>query len=190
MALLYLNILSHPHCTLIGFTIFAAFMKNKYPLLFLLGLIGVAVFSNSCKKDTSGTVENLLARGTWQLASVQVFNYVGSSNTSTNVFNTTCTLNQTFTFNSDGTCTYKDFSCINQTSTGKWELTEDKLTLKSTLSCQDTLAGATINNATPFKTARIINLGQYSMVLETGDLSSYYLSTDKRHIKRYGFIRY
>lgn len=146
------------------------------------------MLSNSCKKDTQTSVESLLARGTWQLASVQVYNYIGGSNTSTNVFNTTCTLNQTFTFASDGTCTYQNFSCITQTTNGQWKLSDDKLTLQSTLSCQDTLAGATIT-AMPFKTARIVNLGQYSMVLETGDISTYYLATDKRHIKRYGFIR-
>jgi len=163
-------------------------MKNKYPLLFLLGLIAVSMLSNSCKKDTQATVESLLARGKWQLASVQVLNYIGSSNTSTNTFNTTCGLNQTLTFNDDNTCTYEDFSCITQSSKGQWQLSFDKLTLQSTLSCTDTLAGAMVT-AMPFKTARIVNLGQYSLVLETGDLSSYFLATDKRHVKRYGFIR-
>jgi hypothetical protein len=163
-------------------------MKTKYLLFFVLGLTAIGMLSNSCKKDTQTSVESLLARGTWQLASVQVFNYIGGSNTSTNVFNTTCTLNQTFTFVSDGTCTFQGFSCISQTSNGQWKLSDDKLTLQSTLSCQDTLGAATIT-AMPFKTARVVNLGQYSMVLETGDISTYYLATDKRHIKRYGFIR-
>ncbi|MES2275094.1 MAG: lipocalin family protein [Bacteroidota bacterium] len=164
-------------------------MKNKYTLLFLSGLLAVAMLANSCKKDTQGTVDALLARGTWQLASVLVYNYVGGTNTSTDTLNTKCSLNQTFTFNADNTCTYKDFACITQTVNGQWQLVNDKLTLQSTLSCKDTLAGANVTS-TPFKNARIVNLGQFSMILETGDLSSYYLSTDKRHIKRYGFIRY
>jgi hypothetical protein len=163
-------------------------MNNRYSLLFFFGLMVIGLLGNSCKKDTQASVESLLARGKWQLASVQVFNYVGSSNTSTNTFNTTCALNQTFTFNDDNTCTYEDFSCITQSVKGQWTLSEDKLSLISTLSCQDTLAGKTVT-AKPFINARIVNLGQYSLVLETGDLSSFYLATDKRHIKRYGFIR-
>jgi hypothetical protein len=46
-------------------------------------------------------------------------------------------------------------------------------------------------NATvmPFSTARIDNLGQYSLVMETGDLETYYLPNQKRVIARYGFVR-
>ncbi|MBE9663468.1 DUF5004 domain-containing protein [Mucilaginibacter myungsuensis] len=163
-------------------------MKKRFKLSVLFGLAGLCLLLNSCKKDAEGTVEALLARGSWQLASVMRYNYVGGNNTSIDTLNATCGLNQTFTFNKDNTCSYTDFSCISQTAKGSWQLAEDKLTLLSSLSAQDTLAGARVT-AKPFTYARIINLGQYSMVLETGDLSSYYLSTDKRHIKRYGFIR-
>ncbi len=41
----------------------------------------------------------------------------------------------------------------------------------------------------PFKTALINNLGQYSLVLETGSLQSYYLPNTPRTITRYGFVR-
>jgi len=164
-------------------------MKKSRYIFSLLGLIGISLLVNSCKKDTQGTVESLMARGTWQLASVLRINYIGSTNVSTDTLNTKCMLSQTFAFNADNTCTFTNFSCIGQTSKGVWQLSDDKLTLQSTLSCTDTLGTATVT-AQPFLTARIINLGQYSMILETGDLSSYYLSTDKRHIKRYGFIRY
>ena len=164
-------------------------MKKSRYIFSLLGLIGISLLVNSCKKDTQGTVESLMARGTWQLASVLRINYIGSTNVSTDTLNTKCLLSQTFAFNADNTCTFTNFSCIGQTSKGVWQLSDDKLTLQSTLSCTDTLGTATVT-AQPFLTARIINLGQYSMILETGDLSSYYLSTDKRHIKRYGFIRY
>lgn len=164
-------------------------MKKKYFVLVPLLLIAVCTVINSCKKDTAGSVENLISRGTWQLASVIRYNYVGSTNVSIDTLNTKCGLAQTFTFGADNTCSYTDFSCISQTAKGAWKFSDDKLTLISSLSAQDTLGTATVT-AQPFINARIINLGQYSMILETGDLSSYYLSTDKRHIKRYGFIRY
>ena len=164
-------------------------MKNKLSLFPLLVLLGISLLANSCKKDTQGTVESLMARGTWQLASVMVFNYVGSTNTSTDTLNTKCLLDQTFTFNADNTCNYKNFACFNQSVNGSWQLSGDKLTLQSNLACQDTLNKAIITSK-PFANARVINLGQYSMVLETGDLSSFYLATDKRHIKRYGFVRF
>lgn len=163
-------------------------MKQRYIFQLFLAIAGAVMLSNSCKKDTQATVESLLARGTWQLASVTRLNYLGGANVSTDTLNTRCSLSQSFTFNSDNTCTFQNFSCINQSSKGLWQLTEDKLTLQSTLSCQDTLAKAMVT-AMPFQTARIVNLGQYSLVLETGDLSSYYLATDKRQVKRYGFIR-
>ncbi len=163
-------------------------MKGRYILIVLTAVVTVTMLSNSCKKDAQSTVESLLARGTWQLASVIRLNYVGGTNVSTDTLNTKCLLSQTFIFNSDNTCAFQNFSCISQTAKGMWQLSDDKLTLQSTLSATDTLAGVMVT-ATPFQTARIVNLGQYSLVLETGDLSSYYLSTDKRHVKRYGFIR-
>jgi len=163
-------------------------MKKKYLVPLLLIVAGIAV--NSCKKDTAGSVDNLIARGTWQLASVMRFNYVGGTNVSIDTLKAQCSGDpQTFTFNNDNTCSYTNFSCIPQNAKGLWKFSDDKLTLISSLSAQDTLGKATVT-ATPFINARIMNLGQYSMILETGDLSSYYLSTDKRHIKRYGFIRY
>jgi len=165
-------------------------MKNKYALLFLLGMVLINLLSNSCKKDTQGTVSALLARGTWQLASVLRFNYIGGTNTSTDTLNTKCGNNQTFTFNADNTCTYVNFSCIKQTTTGKWSLTFDNLTLQSGITPHDTVRTVIDTITTPFANARIVNLGQYSMVLETGDTNSSYLSTDKRHVKRYGFVRF
>lgn len=151
--------------------------------------MAVATVVNSCKKDTGGSVENLIARGSWQLASVLRYNYIGGTNVSVDTLNTKCGLTQTFTFAADNTCSYTDFSCISQNAKGAWKFSEDKLTLISTLSVQDTLGAGRVT-AMPFISARIVNLGQFSMILETGDLSSFYLPTDKRHIKRYGFIRY
>ncbi|QKJ31535.1 lipocalin family protein [Mucilaginibacter mali] len=164
-------------------------MRKGTALFLLTALAALCLVVNSCKKDNSGTVENLLARGTWQLASVTRFNYIGGTNVSTDTLNTKCGLTQSFTFVNDNTCTFRNFSCIEQSATGQWQLSEDKLTLISSLSCKDTLAGANVT-AKPFVNARIVNLGQYSLIIETGDLSSYYLSTDKRHIKRYGFVRF
>jgi hypothetical protein len=164
-------------------------MKNKFAILSLLGLLLAGMLANSCKKDAQATVESLLSRGTWQLASITVDNYVGSSKISTDTLNTLCLFNQSFTFNTDFSCNYKYFACFDQNVNGTWKLSDDKLTLQSNITCKDTLNKVTITSK-PFANARILNLGQYSLVMETGDLSSYYLSTDKRHIKRYGFIRY
>lgn len=164
-------------------------MKNKYPLIFLSGLIIISLVSNSCKKDNSGTIENLMTRGTWQLASIIVSNYLGGNNTSTDTLNTKCGLNQTFSFTTDGTCTYQDFACIQQNVKGSWSLSDDKLTLISTLSCQDTTSTGAPTTTKPFYGARIVNVGQFSLVLETGDINTYYLPTQVRHIRRYGFIR-
>lgn len=163
--------------------------KIKFPLLLItvLGLINLVV-SNSCKKDPQATVEYLLAHGTWTLASVQVYYFTGSTNTHVDTLNTTCTSTQSFTFNSDFTCNYKNFACITQSTTGGWHFSQDKLTLLSNIRCQDTLAGKTITDI-PFDSARVDNLGQFSLVLATGNINPYYTSTTKRRIVRYGFIR-
>jgi hypothetical protein len=158
-------------------------MKNKIPLLFVFGLMLVGLLSNSCKKDNTGSIDNLFT-GKWQLASVTATVYLGDAITSTTTLNTTCNKTQIFTFSTGNSCTYTNFHCLPQSSSGKWSLSADKLILSADMTCQDTLSGS----SKPFNATRIVTLGQYSMVLETND-SPVYSATKPRTIMRYGFVR-
>jgi hypothetical protein len=163
-------------------------MKYKLPLLFLLGFVIIGLVVNSCKKDTDGSIQNLFAGGQWQLASLQVTHFVGDTLKKTDTLNTACNLDQVFTFSTDNTCTYANYSCAPQpTATGNWSLSADRLYLNSNIVCK--MDTGKISSLMPFKTARIVNLGQYSLVLETGSLETYYPSNRKRDITRYGFVR-
>ncbi len=143
------------------------------------------MIANSCKKDTAGSVDKLFSSGNWQLSSVRATIYLADAITSDTTLNTTCTNTQFFTFKDDNTCSYTNFHCQSQTSTGKWSLSADKLMLNADMECQDTLVKGI---SKPFISARIVNLGQYSMVLETND-SPVYSATKPRRIVRYGFVR-
>lgn len=161
-------------------------MKNNRLLLLLTGLI-VALVINSCKKSGQNPIEALFTGGTWQLASVQIFNYTGNAQTSVQTLTDSCKTTQFFTFNKDNTCIYTNFDCITQTSTSaKWSLAPNQLFLMAEIVCKDTSATGT---SQPFINAQIINLGQYSLVLNTGDIQPNYSLTKKRRIIQYGFIR-
>lgn len=160
-------------------------MKNKISLFFLLGLVSISMMLNSCKKDNSGTIDTLFSSGNWQLSSVTATVYLGDAITSTTILNTTCTNTQFFTFKDDNTCNYTNFHCLPQTSSGKWSLSADKLVLSADMICQDTTAA---RSSKPFISARIVTLGQNSMVLETND-SPVYSATKPRRVVRYGFVR-
>ena len=160
-------------------------MKNKTPLLFVLGLMLISLLSNSCKKDTGGTIESVLTSSGWQLASVTQTTYLGEAILSTETLNTNCSLTQIFTFKTDNSCTYTNFECLQQNSSGKWSLSPDKLILYADMTSQDTTAAG---SSKPFATTRIINLGLYSMVVETGPVSNF-STTVPRKVRRYGFIR-
>jgi hypothetical protein len=162
--------------------------KIKSPFLLLTGLVFMGLYINSCKKDNSGTIKTLFTGGSWQLANVTVYNYVGSNSTSY-LLDTACTATQLFTFNINNTCTYTNFECITQKTTGTWSLTTNQLNLLVNMMCADTLAGNIPSTGQPFANALIMNLGQYSMVLETGDINTYYTATTKRKIIQYGFVR-
>jgi hypothetical protein len=161
-------------------------MKKSLIVFVLAGLVILSV--NSCKKDDQSSLNRLLTLSPWTLASVQVFTYVGSALIETDTLNTTCLVKQTFTFNPDQSCTYQNFICRDTTNKGKWEFSGDKVTLISHMGCLDTLAGGKPVIDSPFVNSQIITLGGYSLVLQTGDINSYYTSTTKRVIKRWGFI--
>jgi hypothetical protein len=161
-------------------------MKNKIPLLFVLGLVLINLLSNSCKKDNQSSIQSLLTNGTWQLASVYQIYFVGDTVKHEDTLNTLCDTTQLFTFKSDNTCTYTNFDCLKQpVSSGHWSLSSDQLYLSSDMICKDTTA---TGSSKPFITAQIFNLGQFSLILRAGDVQNYTQST-KRKVIRYGFIR-
>jgi hypothetical protein len=170
-----------------GFSIFAVDiqMKKKFLLVCSLGFVLIGLIINSCKKDNQDYIKNLFTDGHWQLASVIVTHYVGDTTKSVDTLYAECNLVQTFTFNADNTCTFVDYACDTQTSAGHWSLSSDKLYLSSDVSAVD----STGSTSKPFTTAQIYNIGQYSMVLITGNLESYYATTAKRTKVRYGFVR-
>ncbi|OKS84786.1 hypothetical protein RG47T_0219 [Mucilaginibacter polytrichastri] len=161
-------------------------MKKNLIVLVLAGLVILTV--NSCKKDDQSSLDRLLTISPWTLASVQVFTYVGSSLIETDTLNTTCLLKQKFTFAADKSCTYENFICRDTTNKGQWQFSNDKVTLQSNMVCRDTSNSGRDTTDKPFLNSQIMNLGGYSLVLQTGDINSYYSSTTKRVIKRWGFI--
>jgi hypothetical protein len=165
-------------------------MKNKFPLLFIIALVVAGALANSCKKDKNSNIPALLASGVWQLASIQVYHYTGNTQVGNpDTLNTDCDKNQYFTFKSDNTCSYTNFDCIEQTSTGTWTLTENRLYFSSDMVAKDTVAGGTMSTEKPFDYTQIETLGNYSLVLQTGDVEPNYSATKARTVVRYGFIR-
>ncbi len=158
-------------------------MKTKLLLFVLAGAVLIGIAVNSCKKS-SDYLPTLLTNKQWQLASLQVYHYTGASQDSVVALDTTCSLTQIFQFNNNGTCTYSNFSCLSDSSSGHWSFSKDHLYLNTDMICQ-TDTGKIV----PFKSARINNLGQYSLVLQTGDLATYYSPTQKRVIYVWGFVR-
>jgi len=160
-------------------------MKRKHWLLFLLGFVLTGMVVNACKKNNETTVPLLFTRGKWQLASVVVTITKGST-TVLDTLNTTCDSTQLFTFNTNNTCTYTNFDCKPQVSNGSWSLSQDQLTLVADMTCKDTTA---VGTSKPFINAQIVNMGQYSMVLQTGDYNVIPTSTNSTRTVRWGFVR-
>lgn len=161
---------------------------NQYPkLLLLLFLLITCCAFNSCKKDNQSSVSSFLTQGTWNLALTQRFKYVNQTLVNTDTVNVGCTLDQKLTFNKDNTFTFKGFNCKTGNLNGKWNFSPDMLYLNTDQSI-------TINTKGKQNPARIINLGQYSLVFDAGDVYVYgnantvYLKTDTVVIYRYGFI--
>jgi len=158
-------------------------MRNKLLLFFLSGALFIGFISSSCKK-TPDYLPTLLTAGPWQLASTQIDHFSGDTLLTTDTLYTDCPVSQVFTFNADGTCILTNYSCKEQTTTGHWAFSKDKLSLTCDMVCDS--AGKSIK---PFEVAQIRNLGQYSLVLRTGTLQTYYPPDLKRTIRRYGFVR-
>jgi hypothetical protein len=122
---------------------------------------------SSCKKDNGQSSVNtfLTSDRVWRLASMQVVTRHGDTIKRTDTLNTRCDKDQTFSFNTNGRCTYENYFCIDQTSTGSWQLTtQDSTILRVNMVCQDTTRA---RSSRPFAYTRVINLGQNSLVLES-----------------------
>lgn len=164
-------------------------MKNKRFFLYFLALIVAAIGVNSCKKQSQSPIQQLFTGGYWELASVTATYYTGNAVDSTVNLNTdpACQAGQAFTFNTNNTCTYTNFDCITQTTpAAAWSLTPNQLYLQASVVCKDTSAKG---SSMPFAYAQIVNLGQFSLVLNIGDIQPNYSLTQKRIIYQYGFIR-
>lgn len=162
-------------------------MKNA-PLIFIVSLLMLSAVCSSCKKQNQSSIQSLFSKGNWELTTVVVTVSVGDTLKSTDTLNTTCDKSQIFAFNTNGTCTYTNFHCKAQpVASGKWSLSPDQLYLKSDIVCQDTFTLGT-GSSKPFENAQIFSLGQYSMVLITGDIQNY-SPTKRRTVMRYGFVR-
>jgi len=161
-------------------------MKNKRSLLIFAALL-LAISINSCKKNNQSPIQSLFTGGKWVLASVLAFNYIGNTQVSIDTLNTACDSSQYFIFNKDNTCTFTNFDCIKQVSQpARWTLSPNQLFLQANVVCQDTVAA---DNSMPFANAGIQNLGQFSLVLQTGDIEPNYSLTKPRRIVQYGFVR-
>ena len=161
-------------------------VKSKRLLFIVTGLI-IALIINSCKKNGQSPIQALFTGGTWQLASVTATNYVGNQLISTDTLNAKCDSIQDFTFYTNNTCTYTNFDCMAQTPpAASWSLSANQLFLRANVVCKDTVAK---DNSMPFSNASIQNLGQFSLVLLTGDIQPNYSLTQHRRIIQWGFVR-
>ncbi|RCH54224.1 hypothetical protein DJ568_13065 [Mucilaginibacter hurinus] len=161
-------------------------MRRKLPAIVFISALAIIATFNSCKKGNQDSIREFLSSGPWEVASIYVFNYVGDTQLPTDTLNTDCDIKQLFSFRPDGSCTYNNFHCEEQAANGSWSLSRDRLFLISDIVCKDT---SDTGSSKPFENSKIVNLGQYSMVLQTGDLQSNYFPNQRRRITQYGFIR-
>ncbi|MCO5934102.1 hypothetical protein NAF17_01000 [Mucilaginibacter sp. RB4R14] len=159
-------------------------MKNKNLYFLLVGLMVLSFTFNSCKKDKTDSIQSLFTNGKWELGSVIEYKYLGGQETNRDTLK--CNNSQIFKFNDDMTCSYTNLDCKLSTVSGRWSLSDTRLFLFADITYPTVTTAGTKQ---PFINSRISNLGEFSMVLETGDLQTYFTSTDMRTIRRWGFIR-
>ncbi|RYE19374.1 MAG: hypothetical protein EOP45_12745 [Sphingobacteriaceae bacterium] len=152
-------------------------------ILLHLTLVFIGFMANSCKRERVDNISALFSSGYWQLASLSTTRYIGDNQLSTTI--DSCNLTQKFTFNNDNTCTFTNFGCDSNNINGTWNITDARTYLTANIIAPD----STGKDYQPFINSRIVNLGDYSLVLETGDIQTYYTATDKRTIFRWGFVR-
>ncbi|MGI4752068.1 MAG: hypothetical protein ACRYFB_15650 [Janthinobacterium lividum] len=153
--------------------------KKLYFLILPALLICFAI--NSCKKNDQASLSDFLTQKPWKLALKQRLAYVNSALVKTDTLENACKLSQTLTFNSNHNYTYQNYSCASGNINAAWSFTSDYLylNLNSIIS---------INSAKVQNVARVINLGQYSLVFDAGDINTIHKTTDSVIVFRYGFI--
>ena len=165
-------------------------MKNKYILSILCVLLAVSFMVNSCKKDNQlSLVKTFFNDSKWQLATVERKDKLNGLVVSDTTY-APCDLNQYFTFSSNNTCTYTNYHCISQAQSGTWALTNFGLYLTSNIALQDTISADSCCKVThPFQYVEISTVGNYSLILRTGDIGSFATTNLKATIYLYGFVR-
>ena len=159
-------------------------MTRKSKLLLLLILV-IAFAANSCKKDeTKTSITTFLTRAPWKFALKQRFAYVDNVLVKTDTIEENCNLTQTLTFKADNTYTYVNYACTPDTISSTWSLAYNNvyIYLNSQIS---------YNSDQKENIARFVNLGQYSLSFDAGDVSTGTVTTktgDSVIVYRYGFI--
>jgi hypothetical protein len=159
-------------------------MNNKKIYFLLTGLLIASLFFNSCKKEKQTSIPTLFTTGVWQLGSIEETKYLGSTQLSDTTLVTDST--QILAFNADMTCSYQNFDDKAGTVSGTWSLSDTQLFLFANITYPEATSTGTKQ---PFINCHIINLGEYSLVMEAGDIQTYYSPTDNRTIRKYGFVR-
>jgi hypothetical protein len=159
-------------------------MNNKKIYFLLAGLLFAGLCFTSCKKEKQSSVPSLFTYGTWRLGSIQVDHYLGGTRLKPDTLDLDSI--QTFVFNKDMTCSFTNFDNKAGTVSGTWGLSDTKLYMFANITYPEVTTDGTKQ---PFINCQIVNLGEYSMVIQTGDLQTYYNPTDTRTIRTYGFVR-
>lgn len=150
-------------------------MTKNSKLLFLFILL-IALAFNSCKKESTSSLTTFLTQKPWKMALLQRFAYVNNVLVKTDTLQGTCALTQTLTFKTDNNYTYQNYVCTTGTISAPWSFTADYLYLNLN-------SVITLNSAKAQSPARIITLGQYSLVFDAVDIK-----TDSVIVFRFGFV--
>ncbi len=132
------------------------------------------------------SLTDFLTRQPWKLALKQRLTYVNNALVKTDTLENNCKLSQTVNFNKNGNYTYQNYNCANGNVSAAWSFTPDYLYLN--LNSDISVTKATPTAPSKQNAARIINLGQYSLVFDAGDVNIARKAPDSVIIFRYGFI--
>lgn len=159
-------------------------MNNRKIYFLLTGLLTLSFFFNSCKKEKQTSIPTLFANGEWELGSIIRYKYLGDAQQSVDTIQIKTT--QLLSFNKDMTCTYTNFDDVEGNVSGNWSLSDTQLYLFANITYPTVTSDGTKQ---PFINCKILNLGDFSLVFQTGDIQTYYTATDVRIIRQYGFVK-
>lgn len=161
-------------------------MTKKLHLFFLPAILLACIAFNSCKKNDQASLTDFLTQKPWKLALKQRLVYINSALVKTDTLESACKLSQTLTFNRNGNYTYQNYACTTGNINAAWSFTSDYLYLN----LNSVISVTSPTSVVPSKqnVARIINLGQYSLIFDAGDINTVHKITDSVIVFRYGFI--